>query len=91
MGIKIKTRNKQKKPIFDKTQVFSIQDIGSVVQMVRKKNKVNQKYSALLSGVTPKFLSELENGKNKHFSLRLVLQVLNSLGIELHLQKRKIR
>ena len=76
---------------FDKRLVNSIPDIGRVIQQVRKENKLTQHRLALLCEVTPKFLSELETGKNKHFSLRLTLRVTHFLGINIILEKRKIK
>ena len=76
---------------FSRHNILSIQDIGKVIQQVRKENKLTQHRLAALCEVTPKFLSELETGKNKHFSLRLILKVTHSLGINFILEKRKIK
>ena len=81
----------EKQLFFDKQLVNSMQDIGRVIQQVRKENKLTQHRLAMLCEVTPKFLSELETGKNKHFSLRLILRVTHFLGINLILEKRKIK
>ena len=77
--------------LFSRHNIRSIQDIGKVVQQVRKENKLTQHRLAALCKVTPKFLSELETGKNKHFSLQLVLRVTHFLGINFILEKRKIK
>lgn len=81
----------KKQLFFDKELVNSIQDIGRVIQQVRKENKLTQRRLASLCEVNPKFLSELETGKNKHFSLRLILKVMHFLGINFILEKRKIK
>ena len=75
---------------FDQKTIHSIQDMGSMVKQIRKESQLTQHQAALLCKVTPKFLSELETGKNKHFSLRLVLQVLRFFGIQLTCKKRTI-
>ena len=84
-------KSTQNSPFFENKTVFSIKDIGQTIQQARKAQKLTQHRLALLCGVTPKFLSELENGKHKHLSLLLVLKVLKSIGIELKLEQRKIK
>ena len=82
-------RRKQKS--FEQKTIKSIQDIGSVIQQVRKESKLTQQQAAQLCGVAPKFLSELETGKNKHFSLQLILRVIHIFGIQLVCKLRKIQ
>jgi len=82
--------SKQKHP-FDQKTISSTQDIGKMIQQIRKEGKLTQHHTALLCGVTPKFLSELETGKNKHFSIRLILRVMHFFGIELVCKKRTIK
>ena len=77
--------------VFHEQKILSVKDMGRLIRRVRKENKITQARSARFCGVTPKFLSELENGKKKHFSLSLVLQVMQSLGIELKAERRKIK
>ena len=83
-------KNKQKQP-FDQKTIKSIQDIGSVIQQVRKESHLTQQQAARLCRVAPKFLSELETGKNKHFSLQLILRVMHIFGIQLVCKLRKIQ
>ena len=85
----MKKKYKSQHP-FDQKTIHSIQDIGNTVKQIRKESQLTQHQAALLCKVTPKFLSELETGKNKHFSLRLVLQVLHFFGIHLICKKRTI-
>jgi len=56
--------------------------LGEIVQTTRKAQTLDQVVAASLCGVSPKFLSQLENGKS---SVRLdkVMAVLNGLGIKL--------
>ena len=56
--------------------------LGEIVQTTRKAQTLDQAVAASLCGVSPKFLSQLENGKS---SVRLdkVMAVLNGLGIKL--------
>ena len=84
-------RKNEKKYPFEQRTIVSVQDIGKVIQQVRKESQLTQYKVAQLCGVTPKFLSELETGKNKHFSLRLVLRVIHFFGIQLTCKKRTIK
>ena len=86
----MKKKNKQQAS-FDQKTINSIQDIGSMIKQVRKESQLTQYQAALLCEVTPKFLSELETGKNKHFSLRLIVRVLHFFGIQLICKKRTIK
>ncbi|MDE0150995.1 MAG: helix-turn-helix domain-containing protein [Bdellovibrionales bacterium] len=85
------SKKNEQKHTFEQKTISSIQDIGKMVQQIRKESKLTQHHAALLCGVTPKFLSELETGKNKHFSLRLILRVMHFFGIELVCKKRTIK
>ena len=84
-------RKINKKYPFNQATINSLQDIGKMIQQIRKESKLTQKKTAQLCGVTPKFLSELETGKNKHFSLRLVLRVIHFFGIQIICKKRTIK
>ena len=86
----MRRKNKPQYPFGQKT-INSIQDIGSMIKQIRKESQLTQHQAALLCKVTPKFLSELETGKNKHFSLRLILRVLHFFGIQLICKKRTIK
>ena len=55
--------------------------IGEFIRELRRKQGYTQQSLAGLSGVGPRFLSELENGK-PNVQLDLVLRVLTVLGAE---------
>jgi transcriptional regulator with XRE-family HTH domain len=68
------------------TQV-PLQQLGQLVRATRKEQGMRLVEAAGLCGVSPRFLSELENGRDT-CTLRLVLQVCNTLGIDLYAQRR---
>lgn len=82
--------SKDSKPVFTKRTVSTVEEIGAVIRQVRKENNLTQEQAATLCKVNPRFLGELENGKEKDFKMRLVLQVINSFGIVLELQRRRL-
>lgn len=69
-------------------QITDPTELGAIVRERRKEAGLNQKKLAALSGVGTRFLSELERGKPTA-QLGKTLQVLQLLGLELHLGKRK--
>lgn len=75
---------------FNRATVNSLEEIGVIVRAVRKENQLTQEQAALMCGVNPRVLSELENGKEKDFSLRTILKIVNTLGIVIELKRRKI-
>ena len=62
-------------------------EIGRLVRIRRRDTKLRQDELASISGVGTRFLSELENGKAS-LELGKVLQVLQTLGLELSLTQR---
>lgn len=67
------------------SQPASITDaktLGSLIRQARKQQKLNLETLAGLCGVSIRFLSELENGRES-CGLGRVLIVLDTLGIEL--------
>ncbi len=64
-----------------------IQQLGQLVRTARKQQGMRLIEAAGLCGVSPRFLSELENGRDT-CTLRLVLQVCNTIGIDLYAQRR---
>ena len=68
-------------------KILSTKLLGDVVRQQRKSQGTTQVEFASLCGVGVRFISDLENGKST-IELGKVLQVLNSLGLELTLQPR---
>lgn len=64
-----------------------LQQLGPLVRAARKEQGMRLVEAAGLCGVSPRFLSELENGRDT-CTLRLVLQVCSTLGIDLYAQRR---
>ena len=65
------------------------EDIGQLVRTVRKKLGVTQSDLALTAGTGLRFIIELEKGKAT-CQIGKVLQVLQVLGIQLHLTRAEI-
>ena len=68
-------------------KIISTQDIGNIVRATRKAQGATQAEFASLCDIGVRFLSELENGKSTA-ELGKVLDVIQSLGLELRLQPR---
>lgn len=64
--------------------IQSPEDIGKIIRAVRKKLGVTQSDLALTAGTGLRFIIELEKGKVT-CQIGKVLQVLQVLGIQLHL------
>jgi HTH-type transcriptional regulator / antitoxin HipB len=67
--------------------IQSVETIGRLIRSERKRQGILQQDLADLSGVSLHFLSNLENGKPT-VEFQKVLQVLQSLGIEMDLRGR---
>ena len=68
-------------------KILATQSLGDVVRQHRKLQGATQVEFASLCGVGVRFISDLENGKPT-VQIGKVLQVLNSLGLELALKPR---
>ncbi len=68
-------------------KIINAESLGDVVRQQRKSQGATQVEFAALCGVGVRFISDLENGKAT-IEVGKVLQVLNSLGLELHVQQR---
>lgn len=68
-------------------KILSAQEIGTIVRASRKAQGATQAEFAALCGVGVRFISDLENGKPTT-ELGKVLQVIQSLGLELTIQPR---
>ena len=60
---------------------MTTEELGILVKMRRKELGLNQSELALASGTGRRFISDLENGKER-CELGKALRVLNGLGIE---------
>ena len=65
--------------------VTSMDELGSLVRLYRKKQGLTQDDVALMSNVGRRFVIELEQGKST-LQISKVLQVLQALGVGLLLQ-----
>ncbi|MBQ0790778.1 MAG: helix-turn-helix transcriptional regulator [Cycloclasticus sp.] len=68
-------------------KILNTQALGDAVRQQRKSQGTTQVEFASLCGVGVRFISDLENGKPT-VELGKVIQVLNSLGLELAIQPR---
>jgi len=67
------------------SQVLEVSDLGALIRDFRKSQGVTQVDAAHEAGVGPRFLGELENGKET-VRLGTVLQVLESMGLGLYVE-----
>jgi len=79
--------NDQKISSPKEVKILDVKTVGKMVQHQRKIMKLSQADLSGVCGVGIRFISELENGK-KTVEFSKVLQVLQSLGLELVLKKR---
>jgi HTH-type transcriptional regulator/antitoxin HipB len=70
------------------TKVTSPKDLGALVRAVRREAGLAQATAAGLAGVGTRFLGDVERGKPT-LRLGLVLQVLERLGLELTIARRR--
>jgi len=68
-------------------KILDTKSLGDVIRQQRKLQGATQVEFASLCGVGVRFISDLENGKPT-VEMGKVLQVLNSLGLELAIQPR---
>jgi len=66
------------------------QTLGQLVRAKRKQDTLTQRELAALAFVGVRFISELENGKAS-IELGKTMQVLEQLGLELHILLHQIR
>jgi HTH-type transcriptional regulator/antitoxin HipB len=69
-------------------RVTTPKDLGAMVRAVRREAGLDQATAAGLAGVGVRFLGDVERGKPT-LRLGLVLQVLDRLGLELTITRRK--
>ncbi len=69
------------------TKINNPKELGQYLHKERKNLKLTQKEISEFSDVGRKFIIELEKGKTTA-QLGKVFELLNSLGLELHLTKR---
>jgi HTH-type transcriptional regulator / antitoxin HipB len=69
-------------------RVTTPEDLGAVVRAIRREAGIDQATAAGLAGVGVRFLGDVERGKST-LRLGLVLQVLDRLGLELTVTRRK--
>lgn len=76
-------------PSFDENEqtITSVIDLGRHIRARRKKLGYTQEEVAEFNQCSPRFVSELERGK-AGANLRQVLEVANSLGIDMLLRDR---
>ncbi len=69
------------------TRINNSQELGEYIRKERKKLKLTQKEISEFTDVGRKFVLELEKGKSTA-QIGKIFEVLNGLGLELHLIKR---
>ena len=73
--------------LVESQKIIDTKVLGRIVRDSRRALKLTQNQLAGICSVGARFVSELENGKETVEFVK-VLQVLNSLGLELRLQKK---
>lgn len=69
-------------------KITSVGDIGRFIRAVRKESRIHQSELCDISGVSQRFLSEVENGKQTA-EIGKVLHVLKCIGCDVTLRARK--
>ena len=67
--------------------ITNVEQLGKLVREARKRQGIDQVTAAGLCGVSPRWLGELERGKETQ-RIGLVLQVLSRLGLEVRIAPR---
>lgn len=67
------------------SQILDVADLGAVIRGYRKSLGMTQVVAAREAGVGPRFLGELENGKET-VQFGTVLQVMESLGMGFYVE-----
>ena len=70
-------------------KILDCRQLGLLIKAKRKQDGLTQQELAALAFVGVRFVSELENGKTS-IELGKTLQVLEQLGLELHILLRRI-
>jgi HTH-type transcriptional regulator/antitoxin HipB len=78
---------KAKDAPFPYGKIKGVADVGAAIRAKRRAIGMGQEELASLAGVGPRFLSEIENGKNSA-EIGKVMQVLRRLGLELSIRPR---
>ena len=68
-------------------KIRAVADIGAAIRAKRTSIGIRQEQLAALAGVGPRFLSEVENGKESA-AIGKVLRVLLRLGLEVSIKPR---
>ena len=68
-------------------KVFSSAEVGAAVRAKRKSLGYTQEQLAEFCGCGPRFISDLENGKDTA-QLGKTLQVIAMLGLDVHIESR---
>lgn len=71
-------------------QIRTAKELGELVRKRRKETGLTQGQTSGFIGVGVRFLGELERGKTT-VELGRVLQVLDALGLELHIQPKGLQ
>jgi len=69
------------------TEITDTAQLGSLIREERKRQSLTQEQLAALTGVGVRFVRELEHGKDS-CRVGLVLQVMQTLGLNVQLQGR---
>ena len=66
---------------------MSLQKLGEEINKLRRKRGFSQRELAKMSGISPTYLSKLENGKTGYFPSN---EVIKRLGIELRVNESEL-
>ena len=68
-------------------QITSSEELGALIQSMRKSQKITQEKLAAYSGVGIRFIKELERGKQT-CEIQKVLNVLQMLGLTVNIESK---
>lgn len=69
--------------------IENVEELGKIVQEARKKKKLTQEDLAIRTGVSRRFIYQLENGSRESFPFGKLLQVLKRMNLELSIATKR--
>ena len=72
------------------TQVFTAEDMGTLIRRRRKALGYTQEYVAAIMGVSPRLIGEIERGR-KTVGIQKVFDLAIGLGIDIELSPRGVQ
>ncbi|MEQ1723271.1 MAG: helix-turn-helix domain-containing protein [Pseudobdellovibrio sp.] len=74
----------------DHISIKNIKDLGKIVRDVRKNKHLTQEDLAARTGVSRRFIYQLENGSRDSFPIGKILQVLKRMNLEVSISSKLV-